>query len=59
MNGPEAIEFFVANANVYNEWSEAAMWQHVSHVVRKSHKEPNRVWTVEELSAMIAQAESQ
>jgi hypothetical protein len=59
MDCAKAIEFFVANANAYNEWSEAAMWQNVSHVVRLSHRDPERRWTNEELSEMISKAEQQ
>lgn len=57
MDCKAAVEFFVANAQVYNEWSEAAMWQNISHVVRASHKDSNKRWSHEELSDMIAKAE--
>jgi hypothetical protein len=57
MDCKAAVEFFVANARVYNEWSEAAMYQNVSHVVRASHKNPAKRWSHEELSDMIAKAE--
>lgn len=56
-NAKMAIEYLVAEANVYNEWAEAAMWQSVSHIVRASRKNPGKHWTAEELNEMITLAE--
>lgn len=58
-NAKLAIEYLVVEANVYNEWAEAAMWQAVSHIVRASHKNPDKLWTAEELNHMIDAAEQE
>ena len=56
-NAEQAISYLVAEANVYNEWGEAAMWQHVSHIMRQ--RKNNRRWTKAELNRMMAEAEDE
>ena len=48
-NAEQSISYLVAEANVYNEWQEAAMWQHVCLIMRQ--RKNNRRWTKAEYDA--------
>lgn len=56
-NAEQAISYLVAEANVYNEWQEAAMWQHVCHIMRQ--RKNNRRWAKAELNRMMVEAEDE
>ncbi|MDC0910978.1 hypothetical protein OAQ45_00200 [Candidatus Marinimicrobia bacterium] len=56
-NAEQSISYLVAEANVYNEWQEAMMWQHICHIMRQ--RKNNRRWTKAELNRMMAEAEDE
>ena len=56
-NAEQSISYLVAEANVYNEWQEAMMWQHICHIMRQ--RKNNRRWTKAEPNRMMVEAEDE